>query len=95
MGSHCGGFSGCGLCALEHTGCSSCSTACGVSPDQGWNPCLLHRKVGSQTGDHQGSLESQCVTNWGSGSSARVQGEGCQANDQLSSREWCSIHVMR
>lgn len=60
MGSRCGGFSGCGACALERTGCSSCSTACGVSPDQGRNQCPLHHKVGSQTGPPGKSGVSVC-----------------------------------
>ena len=33
----------------------SCSAACGVFPDQGWNPCLLHRRVGSLPLSHQGN----------------------------------------
>ena len=32
----------------------SCSTECGVFPDQGLNQCLLHCKVDSQPVDHQG-----------------------------------------
>ena len=44
-------FSSCSSQVLQHVGfrsCStwalafSCSTACGVFPDQGLNPCLLH-----------------------------------------------------
>ena len=33
----------------------SCSVACGVFPDQGWNPCLLHWQVDSLPLSHQGS----------------------------------------
>ena len=31
----------------------SCSTTCGIFPDQGSNPCPLHCKVDSQPPDHQ------------------------------------------
>ena len=34
----------------------SCSSACGVLPDQGVNPCLLHWQVNSLPRNHQGSL---------------------------------------
>ena len=33
----------------------SCSAACGIFPDQGSNPCLLHWQAGSQPLHHQGS----------------------------------------
>ena len=33
----------------------SCSAACGIFPDQGWNPCPLHWQVDSQPLRHQGS----------------------------------------
>ena len=33
----------------------SCSTACGILPDQGSNPCPLHRQADSQPLHHQGS----------------------------------------
>ena len=33
----------------------SWSAACGISPDQGWNPCLLHWQVDSFPLSHQGS----------------------------------------
>ena len=33
----------------------SCSGACGISLDQGSNPCLLHWQTDSQPLDHQGS----------------------------------------
>ena len=34
----------------------SCSTACGIFPDQGSNPCPLHQQADSQPLHHQGSL---------------------------------------
>ena len=33
----------------------SCSAACGIFPDQGSNPCLLHWQADSQPLRHQGS----------------------------------------
>ena len=33
----------------------SCSTACGIFPDQGSNPCPLHQQADSQPLRHQGS----------------------------------------
>ena len=33
----------------------SCSTACGIFPDQGLNPCPLHWQAASQPLRHQGS----------------------------------------
>ena len=36
----------------------SCSTACGIFPDQGSNPCPLHWQADSQPLRHQGSPES-------------------------------------
>ena len=33
----------------------SCSAACGIFPDQGSNPCPLHRQADSQPLRHQGS----------------------------------------
>ena len=50
------GFSGCSSVALELglSSCGagywhrlSCSVACGIFPDQGWNPCPLHWQVDS------------------------------------------------
>ena len=35
----------------------SCSTACGIFPDQGSNPCSLHWQADSQPLRHQGSPE--------------------------------------
>ena len=67
--SHCSGFSCCGAeaagCtglgsrsswALEHR-LNSCGTRawCGIFPDQGSNPCLLHFQVDSLLLSHQGS----------------------------------------
>ena len=37
----------------------SCSTACGIFPDQGSNPCSLHWQANSQPLRHQGSPKSQ------------------------------------
>ena len=59
--SHCGGFSCCGAQALDARASVvvahglSCSTACGILPDQGSNPCLLHWQADSQPLRHQGS----------------------------------------
>ena len=36
----------------------SCSAACGIFPDQGSNPCPLHRQADSQPLRHQGSPSS-------------------------------------
>ena len=38
----------------------SCSAACGILPDQGPNPCLLHRQADSQPLRHQGSPIYYC-----------------------------------
>ena len=51
--SHCGGFF-CGSSALGHG--LSCSAACGIFPDWGSNPCLLHWKADSLPLSHQGNL---------------------------------------
>ena len=50
------GFSSCSMCAqwVWHTGLS-CSAACGIFPDQGSNPCLLHWQVDSHPLHHHGS----------------------------------------
>ena len=51
--SHCGGFSCCGSRALGAWASVavarglSCSAACEIFPDQGSNPCPLHRQVDS------------------------------------------------
>ena len=39
----------------------SCSTACGILPDQGSNPCPLHWQADSQPLRHQGSPRPQRV----------------------------------
>ena len=54
------GFSSCGSWALEHRFSSwdawlSCSTACGIFPDQGSNPFLLHWQADSSPQSHQDS----------------------------------------
>ena len=57
--SHCGGFF-CGSSALGHG--LSCSAPCGIFPDWGSNPCLLHWQADSLPLSHQGNL---CVIfNW-------------------------------
>ena len=33
----------------------NCPEACGIFPDQGWNPCLLHWQADSLSLYHQGS----------------------------------------
>ena len=38
----------------------SCSTACGILPDQGSNPCALHWQADSQPLRHQGSPDILC-----------------------------------
>ena len=64
--SHCGGFSCCSARALGCTGFSSwgsvvvahrlsCPMACGIFPDQGWDPRPLHWQVDSWPLDHLGS----------------------------------------
>ena len=46
----------------------SCSAACGIFPDQGLNPCPLHRQADSQPLRHQGSpLQIFCCTELGRG----------------------------
>ena len=39
----------------------SCSVACGILPDQGSNPCALHRQADSQPLRHQGSPSKRQV----------------------------------
>ena len=41
----------------------SCSVACGILPDQGSNPCPLHRQADSQPLRHQGSPISWILIN--------------------------------
>ena len=48
------GISSCGLRALQWGSVVvlqglNCSTVCGIFPDQGQNPCLLHPRVNSYT----------------------------------------------
>ena len=50
--SHCGGFSCCRAQALEQSSVVvvlklSCPKACGIFPNQEWNPCPLHWQEGS------------------------------------------------
>ena len=63
--SHCHGLSlrstgsrRAGSVAVAHG--PSCSAACGIFPDQGSNPCPLHRQADSQPLCHQGSPENSC-----------------------------------
>ena len=44
----------------------SCSAACGIFPDQGSNPCLLHWQADSQPLRHQGSplFLNYILTGW-------------------------------
>ena len=42
---------------------ASCSTACGIFPDQGSNPCPLHWQADSQPLHHQGSPEDTLKRN--------------------------------
>ena len=46
-----------GSVVVAHGPC--CSTACGIFPDQGSNPCPLHWQADSQPLRHQGSPDSQ------------------------------------
>ena len=39
----------------------SCSTACGIFPDQGSNPCPLHWQADSQPLRHRGSRTNSCL----------------------------------
>ena len=50
---HKGFSSSCGSVAVTHG--LRCSTACGLFPDQGSNPCPLHWQADSQPLRHQGS----------------------------------------
>ena len=64
--SPCDGFSHGGAEALGHAGSvvvaqGLCfSSACGVFPDQGSNPCLLHWWVDSYPPSRQGSPDAKC-----------------------------------
>ena len=57
------GFSSCGSRALEPRHGLSCSVAHGIVPDQGSNPCLLHRQANSLWLSHQGSPGQQLFKN--------------------------------
>ena len=71
--SHCGGLSCSGARALGTRASVvvahglSCSTACGIFPDQGSNPCPLHWQADSQPLRHQGSpilfylIKTKCI----------------------------------
>ena len=50
------GLQSAGSTAVEHG--RSCSTGCGIFPDQGLHPCLLHWQADSLPLSHQGSLET-------------------------------------
>ena len=39
----------------------TCSVACGIFPDQGSNPCLLHWQADSLPLSHQGSLSTPLI----------------------------------
>ena len=67
MGSRNVGFSSCCTwahsCDLWSLGCGlSCSTACGIFPDEEWNPCPLHCHTDSYLLHHQGSPEYHYFT---------------------------------
>ena len=47
------GSRGAGSVVVAHG--PSCSAACEIFPDQGWNPCSLHWQADSQPLRHQGS----------------------------------------
>ena len=53
-GSRAHGLQQCGTRAWLCQGCPT-SSACGIFPDQGWNPCLLHGQADSLPLSHQGS----------------------------------------
>ena len=65
--SHCSSFSCCRAQPPGHVGAAaaapwlssrtalSCCTTCGILPDQGWNPCLLHWQADAFPLSHQGS----------------------------------------
>ena len=42
----------------------SCSVACGIFPDQGSNPCLLHWQADSQPLHHQGKPGWRILYHW-------------------------------
>ena len=70
--SRCAGLSLSRPLLLRSTGCRragsvvvahgpTCSAACGIFPDQGSNPCLLHWQADSQPLRHQGSPLYVCL----------------------------------
>ena len=65
-------FSSCG--SLAHG--PSCSEARGIFPDQGSNPCRLHRQADSQPLRHQGSPQARVFKD-------SVRGESHRMCDQL------------
>ena len=79
--SHCGagtlglGLSSCGSPALEHR-LNICDTegsaACGIFPDQGWNPCVLHWHVDSNSTTEPLRQPQKCMP----GEIAKTQLEG-------------------
>ena len=66
--SHCRGLSLLRSTSSRRTGSAvvahgpSCSTACGIFPDQGSNPCPLHWQADSQPLRHQGSPVAALLT---------------------------------
>ena len=56
------GFRRAGSVVVAHR--PSCSTACGILPDQGSNPCPLHWQADSQPLCHQGSLGHSFLSVW-------------------------------
>ena len=53
----------------------SCSAACGIFPDQGSNPCLLHWQADSQPLCHQGSPKTVLEIHFDLMLSVRVRSE--------------------
>ena len=71
----------------------SCSTACGILPDQGLNPCPLHRQADSQPLCHQGSpkdnlLNFPLLNSWGRRTMCEQSGEMCSINRNESYAFW-------
>ena len=65
----------------------SCSAACGIFPDQGANPCLLHWQADSQPLRHHGSPE--CVLRcW----NTLVESPVCGATQAFGSSNLGSLH---
>ena len=55
------GLSSTGSVVVAHR--LSCSKACGIFPDQGSNPCLLHWQADSIPLSHQGSPAAETILN--------------------------------